>query len=987
MRSSLSLYFVIIARNISKSLILIFTLCTTLAYSQIKHVRSYYDKEGGIQGIDRPVQVNISPDDRHVYLTTSNIGVLVNFLRDSATGSLTHVETIYQSQPGISGIVIGYGIAISNDSKFVCIAAGEGALTVFRLESSDSLTFVTSINDSLVPNLYGASFVSFSPDNKHLYVTSQGKNALLVFDFDTSTGQIQFVADYVDDIGGYDGIDWPLCVRVSNDGKFVYVATRHDNGVGVFSRNSSTGALSFVQLLEWQLGQNCLQSAVSLNLSPDGKNVYVNGPWDSFAILRRNVTNGTLTLDTCVLGDQVGGTVDGINSNTSVAVSYDNQRVFVSSRYEGMASFSRDTVTGWLNATQAIIDGQNGITTIEGAEALVISHDDRHVYVVAEDDNAILAFAVDTVADTLILVESIEDNEGGIAGIFRPNASVLSPDMRHLYVAADYAVSVFERNDTTGELTFLQDIEEVLGTLINSARAIAISPDGKHVYLGCGLKLYVLTRNISTGFLSELQMLDWSTLGGCLQYESMSFSYSGRFLHTTVVCSGLNDGIITLSRDSITGLLTYLTLNEDNIGGNDGLEQCEAIAVSPDSRYLYVVSPMESSIARYEIDSISGILTFKEIVVGSWSENNGLQWPYRVAVSPDGETVYVATNTNSGALVVMKDNDTTGALEIRQVIFDGQMRDPRALAVAPDNRTIYMSSEFYEVIHVFWHDTVTGLVELGSKVYNSDADAEGMSGVMSITIDTSNRSLYTAALFSDAVTHFDIGIYFGDTLYACEGGSLVLTPYHAFQNHFWPHDSSTTASVTVTSSGTYTLTATGNYGEPITGSVEAVFYLPTVDLGGDTTIYFGDSAFFSPGWNYPIILWQDGSTNSFVWVKNESIQFDSVLLTVQITDELGCSNSGSITVYLNPTLTVKTEDQRSINIFPNPSQGEITIETTGYSEITRIDLHSINGDLVWSGFDLNGGRLSLPSLADGTYFLQIITTEGSFNHLIVLVNP
>ena len=79
-------------------------------------------------------------------------------------------------------------------------------------------------------------------------------------------------------MGGVDGLDGAYSVTVSPDGKHVYAAGRADNAVAVFSRNSSTGALTYVEMQKDGLnGVDGLNGAYSVAVSPDGKHVYATG--------------------------------------------------------------------------------------------------------------------------------------------------------------------------------------------------------------------------------------------------------------------------------------------------------------------------------------------------------------------------------------------------------------------------------------------------------------------------------------------------------------------------------------------------------------------------------------------------------------------------------------------------------------------------------------------------------------------------------------
>ena len=51
-----------------------------------------------------------------------------------------------------------------------------------------------------------------------------------------------------DDVGGVDGLDGAYSVTASPDGKHLYSVDFEDDAVAVFSRNATTGILTFVEV-------------------------------------------------------------------------------------------------------------------------------------------------------------------------------------------------------------------------------------------------------------------------------------------------------------------------------------------------------------------------------------------------------------------------------------------------------------------------------------------------------------------------------------------------------------------------------------------------------------------------------------------------------------------------------------------------------------------------------------------------------------------
>jgi DNA-binding beta-propeller fold protein YncE len=157
-------------------------------------------------------------------------------------------------------------------------------LLSFPVSAQALLSFVEVQQDGVggVDGLDYAYSVTVSPDGKNLYAAGGIDNAVAVFSRDTTTGELSFVEVQMDGVGGVDGLDGADSVTVSPDGKNLYAAGVTDDAVAVFSRNTTTGELSFVEVqMDGVGGVDGLDYARSVTVSPDGKNLYAAGAIDN----------------------------------------------------------------------------------------------------------------------------------------------------------------------------------------------------------------------------------------------------------------------------------------------------------------------------------------------------------------------------------------------------------------------------------------------------------------------------------------------------------------------------------------------------------------------------------------------------------------------------------------------------------------------------------------------------------------------------------
>ena len=357
----------------------------------------------GVDGLASVRSVAVSPDGKHVYAAGSADNAVAVFSRTSTTGALTFVEVHKDGVGGVDGLLAALSVTMSPDGKHVYAAGvNESALAAFsRTSTTGALTFVTSTKDGVggADGLAGVRWVTVSPDGKHVYTAASIENAVAVFNRSSTTGILTFVEEHVDGVGGVDGVAGARSVTISPDGKHVYAAGINDNALAVFSRTSTTGALTFVTTTKDGVGGvDGLAGALVVTVSPDGKHVYTTGNTDdAVAVFSRSSTTGVLTFVE-VHKDGVGG-VDGLDGAFPVSVSPDGNHVYVGGDTDdAVAVFSRASTTGALTFVTSTTDGVGGVDGLDGNVGMAVSSDGKHLYAAGSAENAVAVFS-ETPAD------------------------------------------------------------------------------------------------------------------------------------------------------------------------------------------------------------------------------------------------------------------------------------------------------------------------------------------------------------------------------------------------------------------------------------------------------------------------------------------------------------------------------------------------------------------------------------------------------------
>jgi len=368
-------------------------------------------------------------------------------------------------------------------------------------------------------------------------------------------------------------------VTVSRDGRHVYTASEDSDAVASFRRRRSGRLRQLPRrrgCIDRSGRQGCtdgraLGGAYAVALSPDGRHAYIPGQEDNaVAVLARHRRSGALRQ----LGGEAGclgepgscGPGRALRGAFGATVSSDGRFVYTASEFsDAVATFARDRSSGELTQLAAELGcvslrGKGGCTPgrgLDGVTSVVLSPDGRNAYAAGSDGVALAVLRRDRTSGALRPLAGRAGCVGSRgAGSCRsaralagPIASTVSPDGRHVYVAASGsgAIAAFARNRSTGALRQLRGARGCVALAGRSgcarARALAVpmavtvSPDGRRVYAAAfdSGAVAVFARNRSTGALRQLPGTD-----GCL----------GPAVEGCAPARGLGDAVdVTVSRD------------------------------------------------------------------------------------------------------------------------------------------------------------------------------------------------------------------------------------------------------------------------------------------------------------------------------------------------------------------------------------------------------------------------------------------------------
>lgn len=296
-----------------------------------------------------------------------------------------------------------------------------------------------------VADLVRPTSLVITGDGFHAYATSENKNAVLRFSRDPASGELTFVNSYKASSTGFAGakLDGAFDLALSPGEDFLYVVAWRDDAITVLSRDTTDGALGFVQ--------------------------------------------------SRVNGQSYGGvTVQGMDEAAKVAVTPDGQHVYALGRASNaVVAFTRDPADGTLTFLHMLSSATPGMAALSRPQGLVISDDGAQVYVSARFGNAVFVLNRDTTSSSgqfgrMSMAGAHIDGLLGVSGLSGAFGLALSPDGKHLYVASegDDAVVLFNRAPN-GSLTYRNKWVRGTGSLwgMDGAQGIDVSPDGMKVYV------------------------------------------------------------------------------------------------------------------------------------------------------------------------------------------------------------------------------------------------------------------------------------------------------------------------------------------------------------------------------------------------------------------------------------------------------------------------------------------------------------------------
>ncbi len=897
--------------------------------------------------------------------TTDSINVLVN-------GTYTVTVTDANGCTGVASMVV---------SSTACADVGAGAAYITnQLDNTVSvINIATNTVTATIPVGNHPVGVSVSPDGTKAYIANEFGPSISVINTATNT-----VSATISVSGA------PYGIVVSPDGSKVYVANVSANSVNVINTVSNIVSTTIPVGL----------SPEGIAVSPDGTNVYVANQSDNAVSVITAATN-TVSVTVPVGADpfglvvspdgskvyvtnETGGTVSVITTATNtvsatinvgiapqgISMSPDGSKAYVVNGNSNSVSVI-NTVTNTVSATIPVGSDPWGIS---------VNSDGNMVYVVNDNFTGTVS-VIDTLTNTVTATITVGSGPAGFGNFISASTSltpVITANGNTTFCqggsvtldAGSYTFYLWSNGATTETITAIDSSNySVTVTNVNGCTGVALQLVTVHAN-----PIPSIAANGPTSFCN----------GGSVTLDAGNYtSYNwddGDFTETTIIMNNGLSSVTVTDGNGCTGVSSQMvTVNPSptpTISHSTPTTFCSGDSVVLDANvYLsYIWSTYATtrkvtattggtfSVTVTDVDGCTGVTSINVIVhnnpnpiitnTGSLTFCDGGSVILDAGISytsylwNTGETDQMETEFSGGTyfVIVTNGNNCTGSASID--VVNNPLPNP---VITPNGPVNFC---------------VGGSVTLDAGIFNSyiwsttettQSIATTNSGTYDVTVTDINGCTATAS----QVVVVSLNITFsitptGPTTF-CSGGSVTLDA-GVYNSYNWS-TSETTETISVSTSGTYTVTITGNNGCSGTSSITTVanpLPTPLITASGPISFCAGGSVTLDAG-IYTNYIWSTTATTQTINSNNNGNY------SVTVTDANGCTGSTSqtISVYANPIPSIisnnpttfcigssTTLDAGSFSSYvwsSSETSETVTVSTAGTFMVTVTDSHGCTG--------------------------------------------
>ncbi|MFJ5339028.1 beta-propeller fold lactonase family protein [Pectobacterium sp. CHL-2024] len=367
------------------------------------------------------VAVTVTLSDRYLDSQVTALSVAITAINDTPVVANDPVLSadelrLVNTYTAISGLGTVTAAARTTDGLAVYVSDDKGAIALFQRDAnSGELTYVRTF--AAAEGVTGISQLQVSAEGNSVYALRADGNAIVWFSRDANgelTHKATIASDYDIDNGNLNNIKG---IALSDDGKNLYLINSYSDQLAYFSRDTATGALTYVEALGGDMNNPPYLWAPTSILSR-GNLLFVTTAINdtSTVIVYQRDDSGKLT----PLGhvrdftDAAGNTVQ-LSGLEQITVSADGRSIFVANAGQ-IDAFSLDTATGTFTHIARV--------AAEGTVSDIALSADARVLYVTQSDGALTRYVLND--QTLTKLDTLKNAGTSFAHLLPVNGGLIA---------------------------------------------------------------------------------------------------------------------------------------------------------------------------------------------------------------------------------------------------------------------------------------------------------------------------------------------------------------------------------------------------------------------------------------------------------------------------------------------------------------------------------------------------------------------------------
>jgi len=368
-----------------------------------------------------------------------------------------------------------------------------------------------------------------------------------------------------------------------------------------------------------------------------------------------------------------------------------------------------------LTQLQLLQDDINGIDGLDNPRVAKLNNTGSQLFVVSSDDDSLAIFDVSN--DFNLSLSQVFKNDENITGLRGANKVVISNDGLFAYVISFYdsALVIFKK-EVDGKFHFQHAYSDKIKWWEYKGKPI----------------------------VSSLQKL--SLLGA---YDIEINAASDQLYIASSVSNAVS--IFNINKDGFP-IFSHAIRDTDNI--NYDLEGAVDVLISPNNSKLFVAGYNENAInVFYKQDELK--FNLSQRLINNSDGIKDLEQPQSMTISSDGLFLYVACS--NGSIVVFNQNDNGQFDFLQSITHVGQdvLAGAGSITLSPDNQTIFVASETDNAIAIFSKNN-DGTLKFKSAMTNKEMKKNTLLGASSVNVSFDGKYLLVTAGKGNSLSIFRI---------------------------------------------------------------------------------------------------------------------------------------------------------------------------------------------------------------------------------------